>query len=231
MKELSTSLTRRLPELVKSVRTTEYLFLSALVQDMSALLAPSRAIRTTLNLISIALFTATNSTSPSPSGEGISCFIRRAHPGDAEGIIDSHSRSIQENCKDDYTTEEIRAWSGHKRKPESWRQSIERDLIWVVEKANVIEGFSQLAFMSETSAEILGLYLSKKVTGLGIGKALFQLMKREAENQNIMKIDLLATLTAKNFYLHMGCYEVIGMHSITIGGASIPCVPMMYKFS
>lgn len=157
--------------------------------------------------------------------------IRRARPEDAEGIIDSHTRSIQEICQDDYTPDEILAWSGKKRSPQSWRQSIERDLIWVVEKDNVIEGFSQLAFMSEYSAEILGLYLSKEVKGRGIGQALFQIMKREAENQNRKQIELLATLTARNFYQRMGCFEVIGMKSLTIGGVSIACVPMMYKFS
>lgn len=164
-------------------------------------------------------------------GEGSFYKIRRARHEDAEGIIDSHSRSIQEICKDDYTPEEIKAWSSRKQKPISWCQSIERDFIWVVEKNNKVEGFGHLALMSEVSSEVLGLYLSKEVIGLGAGRDLFHLMKTEAEFHSIIQIELLATLTAKAFYQRMGCKEVPGIKSILIGGVPIPCIPMMYKFS
>jgi putative acetyltransferase len=182
-------------------------------------------------LISTALFSTTKTLSPSPSGEGSFYKIRRARHEDAEGIIDSHSRSIQEICKDDYTPEEIKAWSSRKQKPISWCQSIDRDFIWVVKKNNKVEGFGHLALMSEESAEILGLYLSLEVKGMGAGRVLFQLIKAQAESCGIHQMDLLATLTAKTFYERMGCIEVPGMKSLSIGGVPIPCVPMMYKFS
>ena len=158
-------------------------------------------------------------------------MIRTARHEDAQGIIDSHSRSIQEICKNDYTLKEIKAWSGSKRKPTSWCQSIDRDMLWVVEKDQKIEGFAHLAFMSETTAEILGLYLSLKVKGRGAGKELFELMKGEASNRDIQSIELLATVTAKQFYTRMGCQEISGLKSLTIGGVPISCIPMIYKLS
>ncbi len=107
---------------------------------------------------------------------------------------------------------------------------MDRDLIWVVEKDNIVEGFSHLAMMSEVSAEILGLYLSQKMIGQGAGRELFLLMQAEALNQGIQQIELLATLTAKDFYQKMGCQEISGLTSLMFGGVPIRCVPMMYKF-
>lgn len=152
--------------------------------------------------------------------------IRRAQHSDAEAIIDSHVRSIREICAKDYTPEQIEAWSGRKFKPELWWQTIDRDLVWVVELDSKVRGFGHLALMDEESAEVLGLYFSPELKGLGAGKELFQVLKTEAQSHQIKKMQLIATITAKTFYEKFGFLQSAGQSSIEMRGVDIPCIPM-----
>lgn len=152
--------------------------------------------------------------------------IRRAQHSDAQSIINSHVRSIREVCSKDYTPEQIEAWSGRKFKAELWCQTIDRDYVWVIEVNSEVRGFGQLAFLDDTTAEVMGLYFTPEARGLGAGKKLLSVIRDEAISKGIKKLQLYATLTAKTFYESHGFKQIDGSCSIEMRGVQIPCYPM-----
>lgn len=154
--------------------------------------------------------------------------IRRAKHADAQSIIDSHVRSIREVCSKDYTPEQIEALAGRNFKTEILCQTIDRDFVWVVEVNSQVRGFGQLAILDENEAEIMGLYLAPEAIGHGAGKKLITIMKEEARSKGMKKIQLYATITAKNFYKNLG-FIVIKNDSIKMKGVQIPCFYMEFK--
>ena len=152
--------------------------------------------------------------------------IRRALPQDAEHIIQVHERSIREVCAKDYTPEQIEAWAGRKAKAQLWMNTIERDLVWVVELNNKIVGFGHLAFMEETRAEVMGLYFTPELKGLGAGKKLITIMKDESMLIGVKTLTLYSTLTAKTFYEQCGFLQTESDTTVEMRGVAIPCHPM-----
>ncbi|WPU64544.1 GNAT family N-acetyltransferase [Peredibacter starrii] len=153
-------------------------------------------------------------------------FVRRAQHSDAQPIIDSHDRSIREICSKDYTQEQIDAWSARKLKTEHWCQTIDRDFVWVVELDSEVRGFGHLAKMDDEVAEVMGLYFTPELLGLGAGKELFRVLITEAKSLKIKRLQLLATITAKSFYEKFGFKQIEGRCSIEMRGVDIPCFPM-----
>lgn len=153
-------------------------------------------------------------------------LIRRAQHTDAHKIIDVHVRSIRDVCSADYTPEQIEAWAGRKFKPELWCQSIDRDYVWVVELNSEVVGFGHLAIMSETTAEVMGLYFLDVLRGKGAGKSLLKQMNEVAISQGAKKLELHATITAKTFYESQGFVQMPGKCSVEMQGVDIPCYPM-----
>lgn len=153
--------------------------------------------------------------------------IRRANTSDAEGIIGAHISSIREVCSKDYTTEQIEAWSRARDvKPELLRQTIERDLVWVVEKDQKIYGFSQLAIMDHDQAEIMGFYLVKEVLGIGLGNQLMNQIIQVCRAEKLKVINLHSTINARNFYQRHGFIHDSSSTTVGMRGVSIPCYSM-----
>jgi putative acetyltransferase len=152
--------------------------------------------------------------------------IRRAKHEDADAIIDSHVRSIREICYRDYTPVEITAWAGRKFKSHLWRQTMDRDFVWVVEVDSTVRGYGHLAKMNDSEGEVMGLYLAPEACGMGAGKKLFKIIEQAARTENLITLNLHATKNAKSFYEKMGFRKVSGDDSISIGGVPIPCIPM-----
>lgn len=154
-------------------------------------------------------------------------IVRKANPSDAEGIIGAHISSIREVCSKDYIPEQIEAWAGRKFKAELWRQTIERDHVWVVERDSKIVGFSQLAIMDDDHAEVMGLYLMPEALGQSLGRKLLNEMMDVCMVLNVTKISLYATLTAAGFYQKHGFTNHEPKTTIEMQGVAIPCFPMM----
>lgn len=152
--------------------------------------------------------------------------IRYAQHTDALDIIHVHRGSIRDICSKDYTPEQIEAWAGRKFKPELWCQTIDRDYVWVVELNSEVVGFGHLAIMSETTAEVMGLYFLDVLRGKGAGKNLLNIMNEVAISQMVKKIELHATITAKSFYESQGFAQMPGKCSVEMQGVDIPCYPM-----
>ena len=152
--------------------------------------------------------------------------IRRAKHEDAEGIIIAHVSSIRNICSKDYTPAQIEAWAGRKFRAELWCQTIDRDYVWIIEHEGKILGFGHLALMSEELGEIMGLYLIPPAIGKGLAKALFAELFKTCQDNQLKKINLHATITAKSFYETLGFYQSGSDDTIKMQGVAIPCFPM-----
>lgn len=154
--------------------------------------------------------------------------IRRAKHEDAVGIIHAHVTSIRHLCAKDYTPEQIEAWAGRKFRADSWRQTIDRDFVWVIEGEEKILGFGHLALMDVETGEVMGLYFIPPAVGKGLGKKMFTEMLSVCHVNNLKKITLHATVTAKSFYESLGFYQSASDDTIEMRGVAIPCFPMEF---
>lgn len=152
--------------------------------------------------------------------------IRRARHEDAEGIIHAHVTSIRHLCAKDYTPEQIEAWAGRKFRADLWCQTIDRDFVWVIEGEGKILGFGHLALMDSETGEVMGLYFIPPAVGQGLGKKMFNEMLAVCHENNLKKIALHATVTAKSFYESLGFFQSGGDDSVEMRGVAIPCFPM-----
>jgi N-acetylglutamate synthase-like GNAT family acetyltransferase len=121
---------------------------------------------------------------------------------------------------------QIDAWSGRKFSEAAWIQTMDRDMVWVLEFAHNIFGFAHLRYVSATKTEIMGLYLHPDAKGYGYGKQMLNTMIQHCKNKDIKSVILTSTLTSKEFYQHFGFKAIKGATSIVLGGVPIECQPM-----
>lgn len=155
--------------------------------------------------------------------------VRRAKIEDARGIHEAHMRSVQEICAKDHSNEEIQAW-GHRPFNENNRvHAIKNQFVWVVENNSLIEGYGHFGLEKKEDtlvAHIYGLYLAPEAIGNGFGAEIANAMIKEAKFAGAKKIILESTLTAHQFYKHLGFTDSAPQTKISIGGVEIRCFPM-----
>lgn len=155
--------------------------------------------------------------------------IRRALHSDAEDIIHAHVESIRRICSKDYTPQQIEAWSGRKFRIPLWEDTIDRDYVWVVTYKNKVHGFGHFAVMDNENGEVMGLYLTPEICGKGLAKKLFEEILKIAYKQQLKKINLHATITARGFYERLGFFQSASDTTIEMQGVPIPCFPMTFE--
>jgi putative acetyltransferase len=155
--------------------------------------------------------------------------VRRAKPEDAKGIHDAHMKSIQEVCAKDHTAEEIQAW-GYRPFSEDHRiNAIKNQFVWVVATDEVIEGYGHFGLEKKddkTVGYIFGLYLAPEALGQGLGSYLTHAIIEEASRLGVKQIILDSTITAHQFYEHLGFKDSGLKKTLLIGGVQIQCFPM-----
>lgn len=160
---------------------------------------------------------------------GESLLVRRAAIQDSYALHQAHMKSIQEICSKDHSSQEIQAW-GHRPYREDQRiNSIKDDLVWVVEDKGSIEGYGHLKIFEKDGLKrghIFGLYLTPKVVGRSLGKAIVDLMIEEMKSVNVKIVSLESSITARNFYRKAGFVDAGPETTVEIGGTPIRCYPM-----
>lgn len=131
----------------------------------------------------------------------MSIHIRPFKAGDEIGISIAHERAIREICGQDYTAEQINAWTAN-ISPQRYLNSIANngERFWVIDHAGTIGGFA-----GWYASQIQGFYLHPNYRGAGLAKQLFEIVEQEfwAESgERVCHID--STITAKAFYQKMG---------------------------
>ncbi len=114
--------------------------------------------------------------------------------------------------------------SAHNRKKIN---AINNQYVFVVESEDQIEGYLHFNILeSKKDAYVYGLYLSKKIKGLGFGKKLIDLMFEILKKENIRIITLNSTLTAHKFYKKVGFSDSGPIESVNINNTPIRSIPM-----
>lgn len=160
---------------------------------------------------------------------GDTLLIRRAAIQDAEAIHVAHMKSIREICSKDHSSQEIQAWGHRPYRVDHRTGSIKNDLVWVVEDNGSIEGFGHLKIFEKDGIKngyISGLYLTPRVTGKSLGKAIVEMMMEEMKTAQVKQITLESSITARDFYHKVGFVDSGPETTVELGGAPIRCYPM-----
>lgn len=122
-----------------------------------------------------------------------SISIRKAQPEDASQIFQVQIDSIRTLCSSNYTSKQIEALIGDK----SYRNSMgekQGEIIFVAEIEKAIIGFSAL-LKDRVSAG----YVHPHYVRQGVGTRLLGAVEGEAVAQNIEKLSVMASITARPF--------------------------------
>jgi putative acetyltransferase len=159
----------------------------------------------------------------------MSYIIRKTRFEDKLAMQDAHRRSIREVCSNDYGENEVKAWSDVSYDDDRFKDNIENEFHIVVEKNGKIEGGCHAKNHSEDLGEIMGLYLSPEVIGLGAGRAVFEKAIKYLKECGVNKVVITGTRTAKGFYERMGFQAVSEEKLFDIRGEQIACYEMEMK--
>lgn len=151
--------------------------------------------------------------------------IRKTKIDEMLAVQDVHRRSIIDLCCKDYNQEQIEKWSNVNYNKEIWETSIKEQLHLVVEIDHKIEGFCHSKIRDDGKGEIAGLYFSKKISGRGLGKKIFDESMDYLRKNGCTDFVVFATKTAKGFYEKMGFQEVDSC-SLNIRGTELICIKM-----
>jgi len=148
---------------------------------------------------------------------------------DKLAVKEAHIRSIREVCSKNYSSRQIEAWAQPPYSDEMWERALKTQYHQLVEVDGKIEGFCHATVHEDGTGEILGLYLTSKATGLGVGKEIALQALEYIRSHQPKKIIVESTLTAKGFYEKLGFkldYEILD-HKIR--GEIIECFRMEMK--
>ena len=126
---------------------------------------------------------------------------RIAEESDLDAILKLFVKSIQETCKNDYSTEQISAWIGSIEDRGKWLDRIREQYFVLVEVDDRLAGFASLKNRSHIDL----LYVDPQFQRKGIAKYLLnELLRSTAE----AKITTHSSITARPFFEKNG-FDVV----------------------
>ncbi|MBT3982956.1 MAG: GNAT family N-acetyltransferase [Bacteriovoracaceae bacterium] len=152
--------------------------------------------------------------------------IRKSKIEDKEAINKAHVLSIREVCSKDYTSEQIAGWSALVYSDDIWKKNVAHDHHLVIVVDNSIQGFCHSKLHPENLGEIMGLYLTPMMIGIGAGRKIFGESLEFLIQGGAKKIHIDATRTAKGFYQKMG-FSISGVEQLhETRGIAFEYIPM-----
>ncbi len=136
--------------------------------------------------------------------------IRLIRDGDYGAIARLHRQTIRHINSKDYPEDAIKVWSA-RTNAQRFRGNADKCKRWVAVQNDKIVGFCDHGF----NGEFWGLYVHKDYIGKGVGSRLLKIVEDSLRKLGVTKVNLKATITAKNFYKKHG-YKIIkkDFHSI-----------------
>jgi N-acetylglutamate synthase-like GNAT family acetyltransferase len=154
-------------------------------------------------------------------------LIRKAVFEDKEAVNRAHCESIQKICIQDYTQDQVDKWSNVKYSDDIWRNTVENDCCYIVEADGRVEGVCHSRIHNSHHGEIVGMYITPKALGLGIGRKLFEKCMEYLIDANVDKVTISGTKTALSFYQKMG-FELREKVMAEIRGAQLETYNMQW---
>lgn len=127
--------------------------------------------------------------------------IRKFKPEDQEEKKKVHKKSIREVASEDYSEEQVHAWSDFTDYGEV-EDKAER---WVVEQDGKLIGFAD--YIPEKS-RVTGVYVHPDNLRQGVGSKLIQKIFKDARNRELDELTCESSVTARKFYEDHG-FELV----------------------
>jgi len=141
------------------------------------------------------------------------CELRRYQPADAEPLLALFRDTIRRVNARDYGPEQIRAWASDEIDPHAWAKRFEGRFVVVAEVAGKLAGFAEL----EDNGHLDRVYVSADHQRLGVGRQLLAAILAEAQQRQIARLFVEASITAKAFFEAHG-FTVIASQVVTLRG-------------
>ena len=134
--------------------------------------------------------------------------IRKARVEDMLAVNNAHKRSIREVCSKDYNADQIEKCSDITYTVDRWTNTVSNECCYIVELDDEIHGVCHSKVHDDNRGEIVGLYLTPEVIGLGVGRSIFTKCLDYIKEHSSRVVFISGTLTAKGFYEKMGFKSV-----------------------
>lgn len=154
--------------------------------------------------------------------------LRKAHPGDADGILAAHLDSIRSIGPRFYPPEIVEAWSAGLTR-DVYAHAMEDGEVFFIAVGPIDGEAAVLGFAShrvDDAQDGASVYVRGMAARHGIGTKLLRLAEDHARARGAASINILASLAGVAFYAANGFEEVGRGEAVLMTGRSMPCVFM-----
>jgi len=154
--------------------------------------------------------------------------IRKASKADKENIANLHIASIRQLCRNQYSREQLIAWTSVLT-PSIYDHALKEKVVLVAYDSQ--QDLLGLGILDIENSEISAIYINPDAAGKGIGTKLLNELEMTARNNKIFRITVHSTLNAKSFYMNHGYIaQELALHSLP-NGSKLECVRMIKDLS
>ena len=144
-------------------------------------------------------------------------IVRPFEPSDAEALATLFHESVREAGAQDYSEEQVAAWSPSRPDPEIYlRRAESRTLLVAVDEAGEPVGYGDL----EPDGHIDHLYCRADKIGTGVGSAIYAALEAAAKSAGIAIIFVEASESARRLFERRG-FGIDARNDFTINGVAI----------
>ena len=151
--------------------------------------------------------------------------IRNANPGDLTEMQELFVNTISTICKNDYSVDQINAWTSSIENIPRWNNRIASQYFLVADLDNKIVGYASL----KNNDYLDLLYVHKDYQKRGIASKLYSEIEKQAIRNNSTTLHADVSKTAKPFFLNRG-FKIIQMQAKKIKGIEIINYKMIKHF-
>ena len=151
--------------------------------------------------------------------------IRNANPGDLTEMQELFVNTISTICKNDYSVDQINAWTSSIENIPRWNNRIASQYFLVADLDNKIVGYASL----KNNDYLDLLYVHKDYQKRGIASKLYSEIEKQVIRNNSTTLHADVSKTAKPFFLNIG-FEIIQMQVKKIKGIEIINYKMIKHF-
>lgn len=123
-------------------------------------------------------------------------LLRAATMSDLPAMLQLFTDTIFAVCKDDYSPEQIKAWSSSVEQAQVWQEKISAQYFLIAALERKIVGYASL----ENNKHVDLLYVHKDYQRQGIADKLYSELEKEAVRRNATAIHSFVSKTAKPFF-------------------------------
>ncbi|MEQ8517980.1 MAG: GNAT family N-acetyltransferase [Cytophagales bacterium] len=143
-------------------------------------------------------------------------LIRTVNLEDIQFLQKLFIETIESSCKNDYTPEQIKAWTSTAENIDRWNSMVEKQFSLIAQLNNKILGFASL----QNDNYVDFLYVHKDFLRNGIANVLYDNLKKESTEKGCQKMSSDVSKTARPFFESKG-FKVVRENKKLIKGVEI----------